>query len=127
MKFFIDNNLSKKIADGMKGFGEDVMHLQEKFSQDVKDIEWLPYIGENDMILVTRDVKIRYRPHEIHAIKEHNVGVFFLAGKNLTRCQHIQQLVRNWPRMKELAGKTKRPFAFLVPSKGAKFKNISLE
>lgn len=44
MKFFIDNNLSPKLARGMQGFGEDVMHLKDEFQDDAKDIEWLPYI-----------------------------------------------------------------------------------
>ena len=29
MKFFVDNNLSPKLANGMAAFGEDVTHLQD--------------------------------------------------------------------------------------------------
>ena len=36
--------------------------------------------------------------------REYQVGAFFMGGKNLRRCQLIQQLVRNWPRMKEARG-----------------------
>ena len=118
MKFFIDNNLSQQLADNMKDFGEKVMHLREKFDPDTEDTDWLKYVGQRGLILVTRDERIRWRPAERLALKTHNVGAFFLGGKNLTRCQLIQQLVRNWPRMKELAGKTKRPFIFRVPQKG---------
>jgi len=100
MKFFIDNNLGKDIANGMKGFGENVMHLTDKFNQAEADAVWLPYVGENEMTLVTRDLKVRRRPYELSAIKRYKVGVFFLGGKNLTRCELIQQIVRNWPEMK---------------------------
>jgi predicted nuclease of predicted toxin-antitoxin system len=36
MKFFIDNNLSEHLANGMKAFGEDVIHLREKFSENTE-------------------------------------------------------------------------------------------
>lgn len=126
MKFFIDNNLSPKLARGMQGFGEDVMHLKDEFQDDAKDIEWLPYIGDNNIILVTKDDRIRYHPAELNALKAHKVGAFILSGKNLNGCQLIQQLVRNWPRMKEYAKKTDRPFAFKIPPKGKKFVSIAL-
>lgn len=34
MRFFFDNNLSPGLARGMKGFGEDVVHLTEVFPGD---------------------------------------------------------------------------------------------
>ena len=126
MKFFIDINLSQQLAIGMKGFGEHVIHLQEKFPPDTDDQIWLKYIGEKGLILVTRDERIRWRPAELRALKDHKVGAFFLGGKNRTRCQLIQQLVRNWPHMKELADKTKHPFVFRIPPQGAKVTKMPL-
>jgi len=119
MKFLIDNNLSPQLAAGMKAFGEDVVHLKDIFPQDVEDTLLLARVGSEGWCLVTRDRKIRYRPAESMAIREHSVGAFFMGGKNLKRWQLIQQIVRNWPRMKELAAKTTRPFAFRVPPKGS--------
>ena len=126
MRFFFDNNLSPQLAAGMKGFGEDVIHLTDIFPPEVEDTELLARVGSEGWCLVTRDDKIRYRPAESRAIREHRVGAFFMGGKNLRRFELIQQLVRNWPRMKELADKTKRPFAFRVPPKGAKIKPLPL-
>ncbi len=118
MKFCLDNNLSQQLAKGMKGFGEDVVHLTEFLLPEVEDAEFLAYIGSKGWYLVTRDHKIRYRPAESAALRKHQVGAFFMSGKNLGRCQLTQQIVRNWPKMKELAKKTKRPFAFRVPPNG---------
>lgn len=126
MRFFVDNNLSPQLAAGMKGFGEDVVHVTEFLPPDVDDTELLARVGSEGWCLVTRDDRIRYRPAESAAIREHQVGAFFMGGKNLRRCQLIQQLVRNWPRMKELAAKTSPPFAFRVPPAGAKIKPIPL-
>ena len=127
MKFFIDNNLSPGLAKGMKAFGEDVVHLKEVLPEDIDDSDWLAHIGSKGWCLVTRDDRIRYRPAESAALREHGVGAFFMGGKNLNRCQLIQQLVRNWPRMKELAGKTRVPFAFRVPPTGTRFRAVELK
>lgn len=126
MKFFIDNNLSHKLALGMKAFGENVDHLQDHFPSDAPDTEWLEYIGKNSFFLITRDDMIRRNPAEIQALKMHGVGAFFLGGKNRSRCELIQQLVRNWPRIKETASKNTKPFAYRVPPSGTKFVRINI-
>ena len=126
MRFFVDNNLSPPLAAGMRGFGEDVVHLTEVLRPEAEDTELLARVGSEGWYLVTRDDRIRYRPAESAAIREHRVGAFFMGGKNLRRCQLIQQLVRNWPRMKDLAARTRRPFAFRVPPTGANIKPVSL-
>ena len=127
MKFFIDNNLGKQLAIGMKGFGENIVHLQEIFPEDIDDIKVLSYCGKNQYFFITRDYQIRYRPAELKAFKTHNVGAFILAGKNLNKWELIQQLVRNWLRIKELSMKTKLPFAFRIPPKGTKIKKIPID
>jgi len=126
MKFFFDNNLSVHLVKGLKGFGENVMHLQDKFEEDEADEGWLTDIGQKGLFLITRDDRVRFRPAELEALKRHRVGAFFLGGKNLTRCQLIQQIVRNWPAIKEYARKTTRPFAFRVRPSGGKLVKIPL-
>jgi hypothetical protein len=121
LKFLIDKNLSQYLALGMQGFQENVCHLTEHLPQDVKDPVLLKHLGENNLFFITRDERIRSRPPEIEAIRKYSVGVFVLGGKNQGRCNLILQLVRNWPRIKELAGKTKKPFIFRIPPKGTKF------
>ena len=116
MKFFVDNNLSRGLARGMKAFGEDV-----------SDTEWLAHIRSRGWCLVTRDDRIRHRPAEWAALREHGVGAFFMGGKNLSACQLVQQLVRNWPRMKKLADKTNVPFAFRVPPSGKNVKPVQIK
>jgi len=126
LRFFVDNNLSPNLAHGMRAFGEDVDHLQDHFPQDCPDTEWLKYIGENDYFLITRDDAIRHNPAELLALKEFRVGAFFLGGKNRSRWELVQQLVRNWTRIKQYAVTEKRPFAWRVPPSGTKFVRIPL-
>lgn len=124
MTFFLDNNLSEHLANGMAAFGEPVVHLRSLFDPDEDDAVWLEHLGKSGMILITRDERIRYRPNELAALREHRVGAFFLGGKNRTRCELIQQLVRNWPRIKEEAKKKRPPFAIRVPPTGTKFVDL---
>ena len=126
MRFFIDNNLSDYLAKGMKAFGEDVVHLKEFFPEETEDVEWLKFVGEKNLILITRDERVRRNPAELTAFRRYNVGAFFLGGKNLDRCKIIQQVVRNWPRIKQHATKEKKPFALRVPPSGTKFSSIPL-
>jgi predicted nuclease of predicted toxin-antitoxin system len=124
--FFFDNNVSKKIVEGLKAFGEEVVHLQEKFPEDSADIEWLQYVGEKGLVLITRDERVRWNPAEIAAIKKFKVATFFLGGRNLDRCRLIQQVIRNWSRIKEYSRKNQPPFAIRIPPTGTKFTQIAL-
>ena len=126
MKFFFDNNLCIHLVKGLKAFGEDVVHLKELFKEDEQDIVWLKYIGENNIFLITRDERVRFNPKELLTLKQYNVGAFFIGGKKLNKCNIIQQVVRNWPRIKEYSRKTRKPFLFRIPPRGTKFTKLDL-
>lgn len=127
MRFFFDNCLSPKIVEGLRAFGEtEVEHLTATFEKDEPDEAWLPYVGENNMILVTRDEKMRWRPAERYAFHKHSIGVFLLGGKNIGGWDRIVQVVRNWTMMNELAESTQRPFAFRIRAKGTNFKRVEI-
>lgn len=127
MKFVIDANIGLGVAKGMRCFGEDVTHLTEYFREDMPDPEWLAEVGRRGWFVLTRDNRIRSRTNERTAVKRYSVGMFFLAGKNRTRCEIIQQLIRNWPRIKEHARRHRRPFAFSIPANGTKFRQLPLD
>jgi PIN like domain len=126
VRFFVDNNLSQKLAQGMRAFGEDVDHLQDHFPDDIADTSWLEYIGNSGFFLITRDNRIRRNPAELAALKRFGVGAFFLGGKHRNRCELIQQLVRNWPLIKDYAAKKAVPFAVRVRPTGSKLDEIPL-
>ena len=126
MRFFVDNNLGHALARGMRAFGEPVEHLTEHFPEDAPDTEWLKYIGAGGFFLITRDDNIRRNPAELKAFKDNGVGAFFLGGKHQSRCELIQQVVRNWPRIKQFAREQRLPFAVRVRPRGSKLDLIPL-
>ena len=127
MTFLIDENLGQPLAHGMKAFGEDVVHLRDHFPPGTSDEVVLAKLGEDGWFLITRDDRIRRRPGELAALKEHGVGAFFLGGKGLGRCDLIRQLVRNWHRIKDHAERRSPPFAFRIPPRGSKITSLPLD
>jgi predicted nuclease of predicted toxin-antitoxin system len=125
MRFFLDNNLSVKLARGLATLSDDeVIHLRDKFPPDSPDTEWLRFIGENGYLLVSRDRKIRFHPAERRALIQYRVGAFFLSGKDLDSWDLVEQVVRNWRRMKEYAEEQSKPFIYNIPPNGTKFTRI---
>lgn len=63
------------------------------------DDEWLPVIGTERLVVITRDRKIRYRPAEKLAWVEHEVRGFVLTGrKSQGTADSLQILRRHWGR-----------------------------
>jgi hypothetical protein len=87
VEFFFDHHLGRPLAEGMKAFGEHVEHLTDTFPPGAPDTEWLPYVGDRGLIVVTRDEAMRFHPLEKQAIRRHSLGVFFLGGKNRSSCE----------------------------------------
>ena len=124
MRFFFDNNLSHRLAEGMKAFGENVEHLRDRFPPDISDEVWLKYVGQQDMVLLTKDIKIIRQPATLSLMRKYRIRAFFLKAKNLNHCQIIQLIVRNWSLIKEEAQKASRPCAYRIPRKGKIFKSL---
>ena len=82
MKFFFDNNLAPKIAKGLNGFvspDHKVIHLKEQFPANTDDVDWMRKLAqEEDLIIVTADVRIGKNPQEIEAWKQAGHTIFFL-------------------------------------------------
>lgn len=127
MTFLIDENLGEPLARGMKAFGEEVVHLRDRFPQGTSDEVVLEKLGKDGWFLITRDDRIRRRPGELAALKQHGVGAFFLGGKKLGRCAIIRQLVRNWHRIKEHSNSQRPPFALRIPATGTRITSLPLD
>ncbi len=127
MTFFFDNNLSPKLAKAINELDEvyPIIHLRDIFPADTEDEIWLRHVGNNNMVLVSRDTKIRKHPAEINAIRKHRIGAFFLIGKKYTKWQGIRQLICAWEEIRTLVSETTKPFVFQVSLRG-KITRISL-
>lgn len=99
MRFFVDENLDGlAFVEPLRGAGIDLVRHRDLFAQGVPDTTWLPTVAANGLIVLTADVRIRFRPLEVAAIVESRACVLMLRkGKNMTHPRLAALLIRSQP------------------------------
>ncbi len=119
MTYFFDNNLSPRLVEGLRAFGEDVVHLRDEFPDETDDTVWLPEIGRRGWYLVTHDKKISKKPAEIRALKQAGVGAFvFTQQRDLPMWGWVETVVKRWVEINRWAAEHQRPFVAGIPERG---------
>jgi hypothetical protein len=124
VKFFFDNNLAPKIAKGLNGFASpdhQVIHLKDKFSANTDDVDWMNQLAEEeDLIIVTADVRIGKNPQEIEAWKQAGHTIFFLkpGWTDMKFWDQAQKFTKCFPSIIERAQFAKRGSSFIVSVSG---------
>lgn len=124
MKFFFDNNLAPKIAKGLNGFvspDHKVIHLKEQFPGSTDDVDWMRKLDqEEDLIIITADVRIGKNPQEIEAWKQAGHTIFFLkpGWTDMTFWVQAQKFVKCFPSIIEKARFAERGSSFIVSVNG---------
>lgn len=124
---FFDRSIPKGVAEAVKQVRDDACYLEDVFPNHwIKDREWIPNIGARGWLVVSKDRKIRTRPEERRAVKEHNVGCFILNYKQpLNRWQILKLVTSSLDEMEDKFASTPRPFMYLIDSNG-RFRPYSL-
>ncbi len=124
MKFFFDNNLSPKLAEGLNIFANpdhQVVHLKQKFPANVADEIWMRALAQDDCwVIITADVRISRNPHEVKAWKEAGHTIFFLKP-GWTDCAFWVQLTKFtkcFPDIIKIAKHARRGDSFTVSVSG---------
>lgn len=124
MKLFFDNNLSPKLAHGLRAMAEpehEVIHLKDKFAPNTEDAVWMKAIaGDKAWVIITADVRIGRNPHEVRAWKEAGHTVFFLkpGWLNLTFWEQANKFTKCFPNIIKEAGKARQGDAFVISVSG---------
>jgi len=102
-RFFVDENdlgLGKalsKLHDSIVFPGHPDLAAVPRGSLDD---DWLPVIGINALVVITRDRRIRYRPVEKRLWIEHGVRGFVLTGRrSQSTADSLALLERHWTRI----------------------------
>lgn len=108
MRCLFDNNLPPKLAKTLNYLeGDDgisVEHLKDKFPPNTSDIEWMEKLSkEGDWFIITRDNKIKKRPHERKAWQESHMPIVFLqkTWTNHNLWEIAWRFIKYWPKLKE--------------------------
>ena len=117
--FFTDENLGRHtVPEALRLAGEQVIAFYERFSSGTRDQVWLPEVGRNRWILLTKDSRIRYRRNEMQALLSSKMQSFVLVSSNLPGAEIAQIFVKVLPRMKRLCQRQRPPFIAHVHKDG---------
>jgi hypothetical protein len=105
LRLLVDHNLSPRLARCLGAlFNDDhqIFTLRDKFRPNTPDIEWIGTLNqEGGWAVLTKDLRIRTRPHERAALDRSRIVYFFLAGswRKLTVEETAARLIRLIPKM----------------------------
>jgi len=131
MRFFLDNNLSRRVARALNellGPDNSAQHLQDLFEPSTPDVVWLNELAQQkDWILLSADVRISRNPHEVKALMEAGHPIFFLkpAWAHQAPWELASRLFHVFPDILKLAERAKPGDTFLVPFKSGKITKLT--
>ena len=104
MKLLLDNNLPPRRAKALDAlFNKHVIvALRDKFPADASDEQWISALDrEGGWAVLTKDLRIRTRPHERAAMDRSRIVFFFLTGswKGYNVPETAARLIRSVPNM----------------------------
>lgn len=128
MIIYLDENLPKHLAEGFQvlqypegfksGYQVEVKWIPDEFGRGAKDDEWIPEVGKQKACVITQDMNINRRKHELELYRQHKVGMFFLKGpskkQGMSVWEMVQTLAKNWSEIIQVMYEEKRPFAFEI-------------
>jgi hypothetical protein len=124
VRFFFDNNIALRLARGFNEFVKgkhEVVHLRQRFQPDTPDVDWMRALSrESNWVILSGDVAIGRKSHEVEAWKSAGHTIFFLkAGwTNIEFWQQVQKLAKCFPDIMERAQRAKPGDSFLVTVNG---------
>ena len=106
LRFFVDETslgLGKMLAIARA----DVVHPGHRNLPSVPtgtlDVDWMPIVSGLNLVVISRDKKIRTKPAELDAFRASSLRVFWIAGKrDLSNWDNLVLIVKCWPRMEEI-------------------------
>jgi hypothetical protein len=117
--FFIDRCLGRYcVANALIAEGERVELFHNYFEDDTKDEDWLPVVGVQKWIVLTKDRHIRSNQMEVEKLIAASVPCFNFAGASATGPEMAHAFVAALPDIKRLISKIAPPFVANVTSTG---------
>lgn len=119
--FLFDANLSPRLAEALRSLGEQAYHVNDRLGPGAPDELWIEYAGTRGWCIISADLAITRRDHERAALRQHQVGAFFLFPGWKRRpdfCLTVQTIIRHWPAIKRCARERARLFIVGIRERG---------
>ena len=132
---YFDRNVGWRLPEALRLLGLDVVHhntlrsllglretanLKTLFTNNEKDDVWLEFVGKRNWLVFTQDRKFHRAgfENELSAIKQFNVGCFYIWGAEANKWQKMVALCKGLDAMIAAAATTPKPFIYDVQSTG---------
>jgi len=83
VRLLVDHNLSPAIPRSLQHLYLDhtFVAIRDQFPPDISDVDWMKELDrEGGWAVLTKDLRIQFRPHERLALDRSKIVFFFLAG-----------------------------------------------
>jgi predicted nuclease of predicted toxin-antitoxin system len=101
---------SKHIAEALRSSGITVEIHSDHFAPGAADVDWLPEVGRQGWIVLTKDANIGKRTLEKIAVAQSHIKMFTLASQNLSGDDMVAIFQKAIVPMQEFARKNTAPF-----------------
>lgn len=109
---------SQRLGEALRAADIPFIAHDDKFAKNCADVDWLPVVGREGWIVITRDKNIRRKPNELQAFKDAKAIAFALASGNASAEDTARLVVGLYPRILRKVRGTKSPAMFSVTLAG---------
>ncbi len=113
-----DVGISLPRALGVLKLPTRVEHHQDHFPIDARDDDWMPRVGGMGWTLIGHDSRHHREESELLAIRQHDIGCFYLWGGTALRWEKMRCFLRAYENILAASATTPRPFIHRVTEKG---------
>ncbi|HEV2698279.1 MAG TPA: hypothetical protein VGU90_09830 [Terriglobales bacterium] len=90
----------------------------QHFEAGTEDAVWLPFVGQNRWVLLTKDKRIRFNQLEKTAVRRYRVREFYFSSGNYTGAEMAEILVAALPEMLKTYKRQEPPFIASISKSG---------
>ncbi|WP_267713872.1 toxin-antitoxin system, toxin component, PIN family protein [Streptomyces sp. CoH17] len=94
-EFFLDRNLGRRVAEGLRACGWTVHRIGDVFpgdGQDVADEDWIAHGLDQAWVPLSKDGRIKSRDLEIRPVLERAAVLFYLDNQQLRSVEMVERL-----------------------------------
>lgn len=131
MTIYTDENIPHYLAEGFNtlikneglktGSSIEVKSIEGRYGKGIKDEDWIPELGQEGAVVITRDFNIARRKHQLELCKKHGLSVIFIqetSKKNgLSVMEIVALLAKNWHEIQKITLGFK-PFLYQINRRG---------
>jgi hypothetical protein len=102
------------------------MHYhQQLFDNKEEDDVWLPKVGQWGWTVIGHDSQHHAKESEISAIKQYNIGCFYMWGAEAKRWEKMQCFAKAYVKIVKAERTTPRPFIYRI-AKNGRLKSVAI-